>query len=123
MKYLLSLFLLCSLLLGAGCNKKQDSKISIESQDCNKAENIFACFLDKATHAKNPNLCNDVGSKRLTCYTAYAELLEEEVDCSLLEDPTFQYECQEHVSSQNSQVKLPKSTSTVPDTDGSLMDN
>jgi hypothetical protein len=79
MKYFLSLFLICGLLMGAGCGKKQNQETAQQasgSTDCASAENTFACFLDKATHAKNPNLCNDAGSKRMICYTAYAEILE-----------------------------------------------
>ncbi len=115
------------LFFGAGCGKNASDNFEVDmNADCNKADYPFACFLDKSTAARDPNLCNDLGSKRITCISAYEELLEEEVACDTLTDQTFQMECEQYKQSQNrpnTESDIISATSTQPDTDPAYMNN
>jgi hypothetical protein len=98
----------CVLLFAAGCGKGSENSPKVNSNsDCANAEYPFACFLDKATAAKDPNLCDAVGSKRITCITAYEELLEVEVPCDSLQEPSFAQECSQYKANLKSQITNP----------------
>lgn len=61
---------------------------------CAKAEFPFACYLDRAMAAGDPNLCAAALDKRINCLKAYAEIQEADIDCAKLQDPDFRQECQ-----------------------------
>lgn len=66
----------------------------VVKMDCATAQVPFACYLDKAMAAKDPNLCLDAGAaKKLDCLEAYKEILGVEVDCANIQDADFQREC------------------------------
>lgn len=72
----------------------------VVKMDCSTAQVPFACYLDKAMAAKNPNLCLDAGAaKKLDCLEAYKEILGAEVDCAVIQDADLQRECM--MASQN----------------------
>ncbi|MFA6504439.1 MAG: hypothetical protein WCT54_05990 [Patescibacteria group bacterium] len=63
--------------------------------DCAQVEYPFACFLDRAMNANDPNLCADAGAeKRVDCLKACAEIKVTEIDCPRISSPDFQLECQ-----------------------------
>lgn len=65
------------------------------SASCETAQYPFACYLDKAMAAKDPNLCNTAGpAKRIDCLNAYAEILGVALDCNLIKDIDFKTSCQ-----------------------------
>jgi hypothetical protein len=124
MKYSLVLLLFVGLFVGAGCSKTDSNTAVQESAtNCKDANSPYACFLDKATSSKDPNLCNNVGAKRMICYSAYAEILTKQVDCNLLDNPTFKNECRAYISKQNKQDPLPMATTTEPIVDSEYMNN
>ncbi|MDF1497042.1 MAG: hypothetical protein P1P90_03195 [Patescibacteria group bacterium] len=101
MKYIGITILFCVLFVGAGCGKSANKDFVPDiNADCETAEYPFACYLDKATGKKDPNLCNNAGSKRITCISAYEELLETEVSCDTIQDQSFQTECQQYKQNQ-----------------------
>lgn len=61
---------------------------------CAKADFPFACFLDRAMAAGDPNLCASAADKRISCLQSYAEIQEVDIDCSKLQDDQFRQECQ-----------------------------
>lgn len=66
----------------------------VVKMDCATAQVPFACYLDKAMAAKDPNLCLNAGAaKKLDCLEAYKEILGVEVDCAVIQDADFQREC------------------------------
>lgn len=66
----------------------------VVKMDCATAQVPFACYLDKAMAAQDPNLCLNAGSaKRLDCLEAYKEILAVEVACTQIQNPDFQREC------------------------------
>ncbi|GEM_PF-1270468 len=97
MKYFLPFFFII-VLFGAGCHNK--SPKTQTSDDCLNAEYTFACFLDKALASKDPNLCNQSAISRITCLTAYEEIMALPVNCSDLTDPLFVRECKDYKESE-----------------------
>ena len=93
MKYFLPIFII-AVFLAAGCNKA-DVEPGL-SANCSEAEYPFACYLDKALAAKDANLCNQSVIPRITCLTAYEEIMETAVSCQDLIDPIFGQECEEY---------------------------
>ncbi len=87
------ILLILTALLGAGCFSSEKNLSIDQNQDCSNAEYVFACYLDKATSAKDPNLCKDAGDKRITCLNAYAEVMGREVACDEIKDVEFNLEC------------------------------
>ncbi len=72
----------------------------VVKMDCATAQVPFACYLDKAMAAKDPNLCLSAGAaKKMDCLEAYKEILGVEVDCAVIQDADFQRECM--MASQN----------------------
>jgi hypothetical protein len=93
MKYFLPFFII-AVFFAAGCNKTDmESRLSA---NCSEAEYPFACYLDKALAAKDPNLCNQGAIPRITCLTAYEEIMENPIACNELADPLFGQECEEY---------------------------
>ncbi len=93
MKYFLPFFII-AVFFAAGCNKT-DMEPRL-SANCSEAEYPFACYLDKALAAKDPNLCNQNDIPRITCLTAYEEIMADPVICANLADPLFGRECEEY---------------------------
>jgi len=116
MRNYLFILAFCILFLGFGCGKDQAENFSVDlNADCQTAVYPFACFLDKATAVRDPNLCNDAGLKRITCLSAYEELLETEVACDSLHDQSFQLECSQYkadLAAQTAERSI--STTTAP---------
>ena len=125
MRYFLLFFLAFGIFVGLGCNNESSNTSSAtpSTDDCYRAEIPFACFLDKATAAQDPNLCNDVGEKRVICYSAYAELTETEIDCSIIKDPIFQEECQDYLMREEQLSNQYRETSSQPSVNPPAINN
>lgn len=104
MRYILPLFAII-IFFAAGCGKAQVSPES--TADCSQAEYPFACYLDKAMIAKDPNLCNQNGISRVTCLTAYEEIMESSVSCNDLSDAFFRQECEDYKAWQAANTPEP----------------
>ncbi len=93
MKYFLPIFII-AVFFAAGCNKTDvEPRLSA---NCSEAEYPFACYLDKALAVKDPNLCNQNDIPRITCLTAYEEIMGKPVVCNELADQLFRQECEEY---------------------------
>jgi hypothetical protein len=66
----------------------------VAEDKCVKAQYPFACFLDRAMSASDPNLCAAAQDKRVNCLKAYAEIQETEIDCTKIQEMDFRQECQ-----------------------------
>jgi len=114
-----TLFATVCVLAGWGC-KHQATPVSDKNVDagsvagqCEKAEQPFACVLDQAMAARDPNICAAAGEvKRVTCLEAYAEILSEPVACAAVKDPKFKFDCLQAQSSAT--APEPATTSTAP---------
>jgi hypothetical protein len=93
MKYLLSIIVIVTF-FAAGCSKSEQQPQP--PSDCLQAEYPFACYLDNALSAKNPNSCDQEAISRITCLTAYEEIMETSVSCADLSDPLFRQECEDY---------------------------
>ena len=105
MKRYLLLILGILIFAGWGCNNQPVStkqQASSSSGDCAKADYPFACYLDSAMQARDPNKCILTGDKRIVCLKAYEEITTEKVDCSKLSDVQFQTECKQQLH-----IKMP----------------
>ncbi len=92
MKYLPILLIFVSL-SGAGCFGLGGEKIPNLDKNCATVEYPFACYLDKAMLAQDPNLCLAAGAKRMNCLRSYQEIMGVDITCKDLTDLEFQNQC------------------------------
>ncbi|MBD3281947.1 hypothetical protein GF391_04350 [Candidatus Uhrbacteria bacterium] len=93
MKYLTILLIFISF-LGAGCFGFGSEKIPNLNKNCAQADYPFACYLDKAMLAEDPNLCLAAGAKRMNCLRSYQEIMGVEISCDDLDNPEFRSHCE-----------------------------
>jgi len=64
-------------------------------ENCEQAQFPFACYLDKAMAANDPDLCLKAGlGKQRNCLEAYAEIKGAPVDCAKLDDAGLRFDCE-----------------------------
>lgn len=108
MKYLPILLIFVSL-AGAGCFGLGGEKVPNLDKNCATVDYPFACYLDKAMLANDPNLCLAAGLKRMNCLRSYEEIMGVDINCDKLNDLEFQTQCKKQEAIR--QIKV-ESTST-----------